>query len=174
VSSARPARSSVVRRAPVQRPAPSRRGVRSAPRPMVIMLGGFVIPLRRVVIAVLLGVTVASSHLSVCSLAAYKEGKKQGLRSEISRLQWANRERERELDHMAWTIAQRGGTEGLVRLPVDTIAIQGEAVDSGRAKGLIGANNHQGQEGIERRLADGLKAIIAPKGRGPDERNVPK
>jgi hypothetical protein len=88
---------------------------------MSVVVRGHAISLGRIGIGVLVGVALGLTHLSVHSQAAYKEGIKQGLRVEISRLQRSNLEREREVDAAARLALQRFDWAGAVRVPVEMV-----------------------------------------------------
>ena len=147
-------------------PAPSR-----AIEPRSVVVRGYAIPVARVVLGVLVGVAIGGAHLSVHSLAAYKEGVKQGLRTEIARLERVNYEREKEVERASRAALERFVWEGASRLPVETITAyrpdkedEVQARESDPGPPSSGGAASEGGNGWYRRLVWKVKEVISFKG----------
>lgn len=166
MTSSRPARATQRRPASAGLPAPSR-----AIEPRSVVVRGYAIPVGRVVLGVLIGVAIGGAHLSVHSLAAYKEGVKQGLRTEIGRLERENYEKEKEVERAARTALERFEWEGASRLPVEGItAYEPDKQDGVQAQGSSaglppgGGLASEANDGWYRSLVWKVKEVISFKG----------
>lgn len=162
----------------------ARRGVAgglSAPRravaPMSVVVRGYAIPLVRIGLVVLVGVTMGATHLSVHSVAVYKEGMKQGLRTEILRLQRANSQREEVVERTARATREQYEWEGAVRLPVETVTVYQAATGADKRPSastsyegrLGGGERGEVEDGWYWRLAGKVKEALSPKRGKRDE-----
>jgi hypothetical protein len=140
--------------------------------PMNIVVRGYAIPLGKIGLVLFVGVLIGGTHLSVHSLAAYKEGVKQGLRTEITRFQRTNQEREEAIGHISRAARQRFEWEGIVRLPAETITpyqVAGENnkhlyPQTGNKQSKEGWGKGAEENGWYRLLVDNVSKSLSPKG----------
>lgn len=140
-----------------------------------IAVRGYTVPLERIGLTLLAMVIVGSIHLSVCSLAAFKEGEKQALRSGILRLQRTSREREEAVELAARKALGLYQMKGMVRLPVETITVPRAGKGGGQDRRMVttGGGTSARGEGKDRRnvswywkIEEGMEKAMSRKGEG--------